>query len=170
MNKKRLGAVFLALLMCGLVSQASAQDAEPKFNSHADDLTRIRGLLDEFRQDIIRKDCAPQKVDPTSRCNFFEPVFMVQPAENILRSYPAIGWQLMAMDAWARPRPAVGIRNAWSQARMGSSPIVVGNPLPQDRPKMLFAQRNHVIQAFTADRSHQPFTVRIRLRRLHGGS
>jgi hypothetical protein len=44
---------------------------------------------------------------------------MVQPAENISRSYPAIAWQLMAMDAWARLRPAVGIRNAWSQARMG---------------------------------------------------
>ena len=56
MNKKRMVAVFLALLMCGLVSQASAQDAEPKFNSNGDDITRIRGLLDEFRQDIIRKD------------------------------------------------------------------------------------------------------------------
>ena len=56
MNKKRLGAVFLALLMCGLVSQASAQDAEPKFNSNGDDLTKIHGLLEEFRQDIIRKD------------------------------------------------------------------------------------------------------------------
>lgn len=56
MNKKRLGAVFLALLMCGLVSQASAQDAEPKFNSNGDDIAKIRGLLDEFRQDIIHKD------------------------------------------------------------------------------------------------------------------
>jgi len=56
MNKKRMVAVFLALLMCGLVSQTSAQDAEPKFNSNADDLTKIRGVLEEFRQDIIRKD------------------------------------------------------------------------------------------------------------------
>src|ERR1700730_3956369 len=56
MNKKRMGTVFLALLMCGFVSQASAQDAEPKFNSNGDDLTKIRGVLEEFRQDIIRKD------------------------------------------------------------------------------------------------------------------
>ena len=56
MNKNRMGAVFLALLMCGLVSQASAQEAEPKFSSNGDDIMRIRGLLDEFRQDIIRKD------------------------------------------------------------------------------------------------------------------
>ncbi len=34
----------------------SAQDAEPKFNSNADDLAKIRGVLEEFRQDIIRKD------------------------------------------------------------------------------------------------------------------
>src|SRR5215831_16594915 len=56
MNKRRTGAVFVALLMCGLASQVSAQDAEPKFNSNADDLTKIRGVLEEFRQDIIRKD------------------------------------------------------------------------------------------------------------------
>ena len=56
MNKKRMGTVFLALLMCGLVSQASAQDAKPKFNSNADDLTKIRGVLEEFRQDISHKD------------------------------------------------------------------------------------------------------------------
>src|SRR5207302_515694 len=82
------------------------------------------------------------KVHATSRSNFFKPIFMVQPAENISRSYPAIGWQLMRMDAWARPRPAVGIRNAWPQARMRSSLIVMGNPLSQDRPKMLLAQRD----------------------------
>src|ERR1043166_6465928 len=56
MNKKRLDAVFVALLMYSLVSQAWAQDAEPKFNSNADDLTKIRGVLEEFRQDVIRKD------------------------------------------------------------------------------------------------------------------
>src|ERR1700691_4821616 len=56
MNKKRAGAVFLALLMCGLASQASAQGPEPNFNSNADDLTKIRSLLEEFRQDIIHKD------------------------------------------------------------------------------------------------------------------
>ena len=55
-SERKLGSVFLALLMCGLVSQASAQDAEPKFNSNGDDLTKIRGVLEEFRQDIIRKD------------------------------------------------------------------------------------------------------------------
>ncbi len=79
---------------------------------------------------------------------------MVQPAENISRSYPAIGWQLMPMDAGARSRAAVGMRNAWPQARVRSSLIVVGNPLPHDRSKMLLAQRDHVIQALTADRSH----------------
>jgi hypothetical protein len=56
MSKKRTGAVFLALLMYGLASQASAQGPEPKFNSNADDLTKIRSLLEEFRQDIIHKD------------------------------------------------------------------------------------------------------------------
>jgi hypothetical protein len=56
MNKKKNVIVFVALLMCGLASQALAQGPEPKFNSNADDLTKIRGVLEEFRQDIIRKD------------------------------------------------------------------------------------------------------------------
>src|SRR5262245_10580730 len=56
MSRKKMGTVFLALLMCGLLSLASAQDAAPKFKSNGDDLTKIRGVLEEFRQDIIRKD------------------------------------------------------------------------------------------------------------------
>jgi hypothetical protein len=56
MNKKRTGGVFLALLIFALAFQAPAQGQEPKFNSNADDLTKIRGVLEEFRQDIIRKD------------------------------------------------------------------------------------------------------------------
>jgi len=56
MNKKRTGAVLVALLLCGLPFESSAQNAEPKFSSNGDDLTKIRGVLEEFRQDIIRKD------------------------------------------------------------------------------------------------------------------
>ena len=33
-----------------------AQGQEPKFNSNADDITKIGNLVEEFRQDIIRKD------------------------------------------------------------------------------------------------------------------
>ena len=56
MKKKRTGAVFLALLICGLAAQAPARGQEPKVNSNSEDPTKIRGLLEEFRQDIIRKD------------------------------------------------------------------------------------------------------------------
>src|SRR5215475_10649249 len=56
MNKKKAGAVFAVLLTCGLTAQAFAQNAEPKFNPNADDITKIGNLLEEFRQDIIRKD------------------------------------------------------------------------------------------------------------------
>ena len=56
MNKKRISTALIALLMYGLVSQAPAQEMGPKFNSNADDLMKIRGVLEEFRQDIIRKD------------------------------------------------------------------------------------------------------------------
>ena len=56
MSKKRAGAVFIMFLTCGLITQAFAQSQEPKFNSNADDVRKIGYLLEEFRQDIIRKD------------------------------------------------------------------------------------------------------------------
>ena len=56
MNKKKAGAVLVVLLTCGLIAQAFAQGQEPKFNSNADDIRKISSLLEEFRQDIIRKD------------------------------------------------------------------------------------------------------------------
>ena len=56
MPKKNAGVVFILLLTCVLAGQALAQGPEIKFNSNADDLTKIRSVLEEFRQDIIHKD------------------------------------------------------------------------------------------------------------------
>ena len=55
LNKKKAG-VFIALLTCALAGQALAQGQEIEFKSNADDLTKIRSVLEEFRQDIIHKD------------------------------------------------------------------------------------------------------------------
>ena len=55
MNKKKAGAIFIVLLTCGLITGA-AQGQEIKFKSNADDIAKINRVLDEFRQDIIRKD------------------------------------------------------------------------------------------------------------------
>ena len=56
MNKKKAGVVFIVLLTCALAGQALAQGQEIKFKSNADDLAKIRSVLEEFRQDIIHKD------------------------------------------------------------------------------------------------------------------
>lgn len=56
MNKKKAGMALIALLTCALVGQALAQGPEIEFNSNADDLAKIRSVLEEFRQDIIHKD------------------------------------------------------------------------------------------------------------------
>jgi hypothetical protein len=53
-NKKKAVVVFIALLTCALAGQALAQG--PEYKSNADDLTKIRSVLEEFRQDIIHKD------------------------------------------------------------------------------------------------------------------
>jgi hypothetical protein len=56
MNKKKACVAFIVLLTCALVGQALAQGPEIEFKSNADDLTKIRGVLEEFRQGIIHKD------------------------------------------------------------------------------------------------------------------
>ena len=56
MSKKKAGAVFIVLLTCGLITRAFAQGKELKFNSNADDITKISSLVEEFRLDIIHKD------------------------------------------------------------------------------------------------------------------
>ena len=56
MSKKRAGAVFIVFLACGLITQALTQGLGLKFNSNADDIRKIGNLVEEFRQDIIRKD------------------------------------------------------------------------------------------------------------------
>ena len=56
MNKKKACVAFIALLTCALAGQALAQGQELELKSNADDLAKIRGVLEEFRQDIIRKD------------------------------------------------------------------------------------------------------------------
>jgi hypothetical protein len=56
MNKKKAGVAFIALVTIALAGQALAQGQEIEYKSNADDLTKIRSVLEEFRQDIIRKD------------------------------------------------------------------------------------------------------------------
>jgi len=45
-----------ALVIALMVPLMHAQGQKPKYNSNAEDLTKIRGVLEGFRQDIIRKD------------------------------------------------------------------------------------------------------------------
>jgi ketosteroid isomerase-like protein len=56
MNKKKAVVVFIALLTCALAGQALARGQEVEYKSNADDLAKIRSVLEEFRQDIIHKD------------------------------------------------------------------------------------------------------------------
>ena len=53
MNKKAV-VVFTVLLTCALAGRALAQG--PEYKSNADDLAKIRSVLEEFRQDILHKD------------------------------------------------------------------------------------------------------------------
>jgi hypothetical protein len=56
MDKMKVATVFIVLLACGSITRGFAQDQGLKFNSNADDISKIGNLLEEFCQDIIHKD------------------------------------------------------------------------------------------------------------------
>jgi hypothetical protein len=58
MNKKNACVAFTLFLTCVLAGQAFAQGSGTEFNANADDLAQIRGVVEQFRQDIIHKDGA----------------------------------------------------------------------------------------------------------------
>jgi hypothetical protein len=96
-----------------------------------------------IRHSSHRSSCRPQELHLASCSSFFEPVFVAQADENVLCSDPAIRWQFVPTPgsrAWLRP--AHGIRDAWPQARMRSSVIVMGHPFSQD-----LAMRRQIDQA-----------------------
>ena len=56
--------------------------------------------------------------------------------------------------------------NPWPEAQVRPPMVVMQHPFFQQHPQMFFMQWNQEIQALTAKRSYQPFTVGVRLRRL----
>jgi hypothetical protein len=60
--------------------------------------------------------CAPQKHHRFSRRHFFQPIFWIQPAEDILDSDPASGRQLMPFNFPFPPRLLTEFWNACPQA------------------------------------------------------
>jgi hypothetical protein len=56
MGKNKAAVVCIVLLAAGLCTRALAEDQAPRFNSNADDISKIGGLVEEFRQDVIHKD------------------------------------------------------------------------------------------------------------------
>lgn len=60
-RKTAAAAVVIVLLGCGVAIRAFAQDQGLQFNSNAADIGKIGKVLDEFLQDISRKDGADIK-------------------------------------------------------------------------------------------------------------
>jgi hypothetical protein len=57
--------------------------------------------------------CRPQELHLASCSKFFEPVFVVESAENVLYSDPASGWQLMPTGCgWEMMVYASGVRGS----------------------------------------------------------
>ena len=111
----------------------------------------VQSLFSEEANATSIHGCSPQENHPTSGGNFFQPIFVVQPTKNILGSDPASGRQLMPLSF----RSPVLVSHEDRECLVPSWSVVFpdcsGNPLPQNRPKMLLAQGDHVVQALTPD-------------------
>ena len=85
----------------------------------------VQSLFSEEANATSIHGCSPQENHPTSGGNFFQPIFVVQPTKNILGSDPASGRQLMPLSFRSPYWSPTKIGNAWSQAGVWSSLIVV---------------------------------------------
>src|SRR4029077_3189184 len=108
--------------------------------------------------------CAPQKPGTASGYILFQLVFMMQTAQDVLNCDPTIPRQSMSRMQLRKASRWRRLRGSWTQARMWASFIIVSHPGPQDSTELSFVERDHEIQALSSYRSHQSFTVGIRLR------
>ena len=60
------------------------------------------------------------------------------------------------------------VGNAWAQARVRPSPVVMRHPFLDDRTDVSFIQHNHPIQALATHRADQALAERVRLRACTG--
>ncbi len=101
--------------------------------------------------------CAPQN----SSRDEFQLVVMMQAAETCAGNDAMSGWQAMSgqcrLAGWV-------VGKSRTQRGMWSFTVVMGHPLRQHRPNMLFIERNQPIETLAPDRPNEAFTVRVRLR------
>ena len=90
-------------------------------------------------------------------------MLVVQPAENWLRDDAMTIRNLMAA-AECCDEIVRRIGNAWSQASVRATAIVVSDPLPKQTSHVKLVQRNHEIQTLTADRADHALGERVRPR------
>ena len=106
--------------------------------------------------------CAPQKPRPSGD-TLFQLVFMLT-AQDLLNCDPTIPRQSMSRMPLRKASRWRRLRGSCTQARMGASFVIVSHPEPQGFTDLSFVERDHEIQALSSYRSHQSFTIGIRLR------
>ena len=89
---------------------------------------------------------------------------MMQTAQDVLNCDPTIPRQSMSRMQLRKASRWRRLRSSWTQARMWASFIIVSHPGPQGSTELSFVERDHEIQALSSYRSHQSFTIGIRLR------
>jgi len=109
--------------------------------------------------------CAPQLLSAAPSCSRgvrLDTVLMMEPAQNRRRDDSMSLRQLVTVRRLHSIRRR--IRKARPQAAVWAAAIVMRDPQSKDPSEMPLIERNHEIQAFAADRSHQSFAKCVRLR------
>jgi hypothetical protein len=88
---------------------------------------------------------------------FLQPVFMVQPAENILDPDPADGWQLMPLNCLSLYWLPMEIWNARPQAGVWSSLIVIRRVRGEKPLEMALVQGDDVVEQIAPAAAYPAF-------------
>ena len=93
---------------------------------------------------------------------WFKPVLVMETGENWFRDNPMSLRNVVADRSCHGHSGRLG--NPRTEARVRASPIVMRDPLGQDRPQLPFMERNDVVETFSTRRPDQALAERVRLR------
>ncbi len=94
-----------------------------------------------------------------------QPIFVMKSAKNGCASDASVRRKLMTARLSCHRQTRTRIRQARTETRVRSSPVVMLDPLSQEPPEVLLAQGNHMIETFATKSPDHSFTEGIRLGR-----
>src|SRR5262249_36082098 len=97
----------------------------------------------------------------------FQPVFMVQAAQDPTYPHTQVPWNVVSMCLQRHRQLWRRLRDDWAQRHIRTTRVIMWHPLVQETPQVVLGKGDQKVQAFTPERPQEPLTQGIRLGTPH---